>query len=281
MIKNIIGGIAVGIANVIPGVSGGTMMVLLGIFDKTMEAIPGVISPHNPKRKEHLIFLFQVLIGVAVGLIGFAKILEYLFNIAPTQTVYWFIGLIAFSIPVFIKSEMKDCRFSFLPFVLGMAIVLGLELLSPSGTVEYNPSFPPLSLSHLMMMIVIGFIGGFAMFLPGISGSMVLLIIGYYYLFKSYLAAVLSFELIVLIPLAFMAIGVALGIVFSAKVLSSALKRNKSATVSFLLGLIAASTVVLFMDTLSAAFDLGLIVSSIIAFIFGGAIVFILNRFVA
>ena len=39
MIKNIIGGIAVGIANVIPGVSGGTMMVILGIFNRMMDAI--------------------------------------------------------------------------------------------------------------------------------------------------------------------------------------------------------------------------------------------------
>lgn len=281
MIKNIIGGIAVGIANVIPGVSGGTMMVLLGIFDKMMEAIPGVIAPHNPKRKEHIIFLAQVLIGVAIGLIGFAKILEYLFNIAPTQTIYWFIGLIAFSIPVFVKSEMKGCRFRFWSFAVGMAIVIGLELLSPTSAIEYNPSFPAITAGHLLLMVFIGFIGGFAMFLPGISGSMVLLIIGYYYLFKSYLAAVLSFDLIVWIPLIFMAIGVALGIVFSAKVLSSALKRSKAATVSFLLGLIVASTIVLLMDTLTVAYDLNLIISSFAAFILGGAIVYILNRFVA
>ena len=38
MLRNIIGGIAVGIANIIPGVSGGTMMVILGIFQQAMEA---------------------------------------------------------------------------------------------------------------------------------------------------------------------------------------------------------------------------------------------------
>ena len=43
MIKNIIGGIAVGIANVIPGVSGGTMMVILGIFNRMMDAISGIL----------------------------------------------------------------------------------------------------------------------------------------------------------------------------------------------------------------------------------------------
>mgnify|MGYP002116878544 CR=1 FL=1 len=73
MIKNIIGGIAVGIANVIPGVSGGTMMVILGIFNRMMDAISGIFKKENPNRKEDIIFIFQVLVGAGVGIIGFAK----------------------------------------------------------------------------------------------------------------------------------------------------------------------------------------------------------------
>ena len=73
MIKNIIGGIAVGIANVIPGVSGGTMMVILGIFDHMMSAISGVFKVHNPDRKADILFLLQVLIGAAIGLVGFSS----------------------------------------------------------------------------------------------------------------------------------------------------------------------------------------------------------------
>ena len=44
MIKNLLGGMAIGIANIIPGVSGGTIIVLLGLFDKTMEAISNVFK---------------------------------------------------------------------------------------------------------------------------------------------------------------------------------------------------------------------------------------------
>ena len=60
MIKNIIGGIAIGIANVIPGVSGGTMMVILGIFNPMMDAISGIFKRENPNRKRDIIFIFQV-----------------------------------------------------------------------------------------------------------------------------------------------------------------------------------------------------------------------------
>ena len=89
MIKNLIGGIAVGIANVIPGVSGGTMMVILGIFNQVMESISGIFKPHNPNRKKDILFLLQVLLGAGIGLVGFAKVLEYLFAEFPTQTIFW------------------------------------------------------------------------------------------------------------------------------------------------------------------------------------------------
>ena len=146
MIKNIIGGIAVGIANVIPGVSGGTMMVILGIFNRMMDAISGIFKKENPNRKEDIIFIFQVLVGAGVGIIGFAKILEVLFEYYPTQTIYWFIGLIAFSIPLFLKGEMKGEKLVIIPFICGLAIIFGLEFLNPGeGKVVVNPDFPALS----------------------------------------------------------------------------------------------------------------------------------------
>ncbi|MBS5113229.1 MAG: DUF368 domain-containing protein [Coprobacillus cateniformis] len=277
MIKNLIGGIAVGIANVIPGVSGGTMMVILGIFNRMMEAISGVFQKDNDHRKEDILFLLQVLIGAAVGLIGFAKILEFLFNHYPTQTMYWFIGLIAFSIPLFLKGEMKGEKIKILPLICGLAIIFGLEFLNPGeGSVEVNPSFPTVTLILCLKMILVGIIGGATMLMPGVSGSMVLLIIGEYYLFKSYLANVTSFQLDVLIPLCFIGIGVILGIILSAKVCDFFIKRYKAGFLSFILGLIIASSLVLI--PFDASYDVMVVVSSLLALIFGGVIVLGLGK---
>ncbi len=179
MIKNIIGGIAVGIANVIPGVSGGTMMVILGIFNRMMDAISGIFKRENSNRKDDIIFIFQVLIGAAVGIVGFAKILEVLFNYYPTQTIYWFIGLIAFSIPLFLKGEMKGQRLAVIPFVCGLAIIFALEYFNPGeGKEVVNPEFPVLSVGLFIKMVIIGAVSGATMIMPGVSGSMVLLILG-------------------------------------------------------------------------------------------------------
>ena len=277
MIKNIIGGIAIGIANVIPGVSGGTMMVILGIFNRMMEAISGIFKRVTPNRKDDIIFIFQVLVGAAIGIVGFAKILEILFEYYPTQTIYWFIGLIAFSIPLFVKGEMKDEKLAIVPFICGLAIIFGLEFLNPGeGNTVVNPDFPPLSSGLFIKMVIIGAISGATMIMPGVSGSMVLLILGEYYLFKSYLAHVTSFSLDVIMPLGFMAIGIAFGIVVSAKLCQYFTRTHKAGFLSLILGLIIASSLVLIPFDVS--YDFNLILTSLLAALFGGIIVFGLSK---
>lgn len=277
MIKNIIGGIAIGIANVIPGVSGGTMMVILGIFNRMMEAIGGIFKRVNPNRKDDIIFIFQVLVGAAIGIVGFAKILEILFEYYPTQTIYWFIGLIAFSIPLFVKGEMKGEKLAIVPFICGLAIIFGLEFLNPGeGNTVVNPDFPPLSSGLFIKMVIIGAISGATMIMPGVSGSMVLLILGEYYLFKSYLAHVTSFSLDVIMPLGFMAIGIAFGIVVSAKLCQYFTRTHKAGFLSLILGLIIASSLVLIPFDVS--YDFNLILTSLLAALSGGIIVFGLSK---
>lgn len=277
MIKNLIGGIAVGIANVIPGVSGGTMMVILGIFNKMMDAISGVFKIHNKNRMSDIIFLMQVALGVLIGLVGFAKVLEYLFNYFPTQTMYWFVGLIALSIPLFLKGEMKGEKKSIVWLVLGMAVIFMLQFLNPgSENAIVNPEFPKVTVLLCIKMIFIGMIAGATMLMPGVSGSMVLLILGEYYLFKSYLANITSFSMSVLVPLGFMGVGIGLGILLSAKVCQFFLQRSKGQFLSFILGLIIASSLVLI--PLSAEYNLFVIVTSIAAFVLGGVIVIGLGK---
>lgn len=275
MLKNIVGGMAVGIANIIPGVSGGTMMVILGIFNRVNDAISGIFSKANAHRKEDILFLCQVLLGAAIGLVGFAKILSWCFEAFQTETMFWFMGLVFFSIPVFMKNEMKDEKISWGYIVAGMGLIFVIAYLAPDKTGEVNPLFPDLSVFYLVKNILIGIIAGATMLLPGVSGSMVLLILGEYYLFKSLVASVLSFQLNVLVPLFFMGIGILMGIVLAAKLIKYFMAHYKKATLSFILGLIVASTIVLFPIQ---SYDFMSIVTCLVAFGIGGLIVALIEK---
>ncbi|MBE6144057.1 MAG: DUF368 domain-containing protein [Firmicutes bacterium] len=251
MIKNLIGGILIGIANIIPGVSGGTIIVILGLFDKVMNSISTLfkIKVSFKERLKCLTFLMQIGIGLVIGLVGFAKVLEFLFVKFEMQTLFFFAGLIIASVPMLKKQEMDNSKIKPIYFILGILLIGIIAFLNPgeSGNIVKLETLlnTKLGLTYLLSLIGIGAISGATMIFPGISGSMVLLVIGKYHLFKGYVANLTTFELNILIPLVFIAIGVGLGIILSAKITSYLLKNFKQNTMSFIIGLIIMSSIII------------------------------------
>ena len=232
MIKNLISGCLVGIANIIPGVSGGTIIVLTGLFDKTMESISNLFNfKVSLKEKwKSILFLLQLALGVGIGLVCFAKVLEYLFVHFEVQTLLWFAGLIVFSIPVVKKGEIPNDKINFIYLILGMLLILLINYFGGGSEENIVPLSELLSknisIIYILILLLIGAIGGATMIFPGVSGSMVLLILGYYHLFKGYIANVTEFTLgidyftKILIPLGFIGIGILLGIGISSLILN-------------------------------------------------------------
>ena len=284
MIKNVVCGILVGIANIIPGVSGGTIIVILGLFDKLMDAISNVfkLKISFKERLENLWFIMQVLIGAAIGLIAFAKILNYLFVHFELQTIALFAGLILLSLPMLKKEEMDGKKINILFFILGILTIGIINYLSPGeegNIVTYeeliSKSLTPAFIGSLILM---GALAGATMIFPGVSGSMVLLVLGWYHMFKGYVAAVTTFDIKILIPLIFIALGIGLGIIFSAKLTSFLLKKHKINTMSFILGLIIMSAIVIF-PLKKELYTFGNIITSVITFILGGGLIILLEKF--
>lgn len=281
MIKNIFGGMMVGVANIIPGVSGGTIMVLLGLFDKTMQAISNVfrLKISMQERIKSFCFLLQVMIGVAIGLVVFSKILDFLFSHFEYQTLFLFAGLIIFSLPMLKKQEMENSKLSIPFFIIGLLIIAFLAYLSPEKKEVVVPLTElvnkNLDIVYIFILILMGAISGAAMLFPGISGSMVLLVLGYYYLYKSYVSNVTSLDPMVLIPLFFIAIGVAIGIIISAKITTYLLEKHRTKTMSLILGLVLMSGIIIIPKS---GYTLPITISSIICFIIGSVFIYFFSK---
>lgn len=298
------GGIAVGIANVIPGVSGGTMMAIMNIFDRTMNAISGITKKENKQRGKDIGFLLLVVLGAAIGILAFSRLLEWLFSVVPMPTVFWFVGLVALSIPVFKKTQMKGVSFHAGALLFGVAIVAALTVVKVIWFPEEPPvidpvtgeeiketwALPAFSAVNCILLLLAGAVSGFAMLLPGVSGSLVLMVIGLYetvwfayvnnatLLFKEFsLDTIIKF-----VPAGFFAIGVILGVVLSAKITAAAMAKNKRLTLNFLLGLVGASAIsIIFINVDKMTADVWMILGSVIAFALGGVIVWVLGNVTA
>lgn len=276
-LKPFFGGIAVGIANIIPGVSGGTMLVIFDLFENLTNAVSDIFKRKTDTRKQSFIYIMKVLIGAGIGLVGFAKILGYTLDHLEAETIFWFMGLILFSIPIVVKKEMKDQKFSLIAFLFGVAIIAILQYLNNKGITASTGS--ETGAFHYLTLVLLGIIGGATMIFPGISGSMVMLVLGKYDMIRGYVAKVTSLDISIYVKLAFLGIGVLLGIVLSSKILSSLLKKHKGKTISLILGFIIASALVLplNMDS-SIRFTTEKICGLIISFILGGIVIYYLDK---
>lgn len=175
MIKAILRGMVIGIANIIPGVSGGTMAVAMGIYDKMIHAATHLFSEFKKSMK----VLLPILIGAVIAIVVVARIIEFAFDKAPIQTNLFFIGLILGSLPMMAqKVKGNTIRIShIISFLIFFALVIAFALM---GEGEERAAELTINLIGALKLFGVGVVAAATMVIPGVSGSMMLMLMGYY-----------------------------------------------------------------------------------------------------
>lgn len=174
-IFDILKGMVMGIANIIPGVSGGTMAVSMGIYDKLIHSVTHLFS----EFKKSVRTLIPIVIGMGVGIVGLSFVIKFLFANFPIQTNLLFIGLIVGGLPmIYGKVKGQSIRAQHIvAFLVFFGIVVGMAAI---GEVDKAGKVLELNLVNILILFVIGIIAAATMVIPGVSGSMVLMLLGYY-----------------------------------------------------------------------------------------------------
>lgn len=224
-----------GIADAIPGVSGGTIALLLGIYEELIHTISSLnfeqilyLRKNGFKSFWSKInggFLFSLLLGIGVSLISFVKISAILLDKYPLFVWSFFLGLIIATVYVIYKL-IEKLNFRNILFVL--ISIMATLLLSSFSTVEINNI-------GLLYILFCGIIASSAMILPGISGSLILVILGVY----TFLINALN-NLDILIILAFI-LGAIIGLLGFSRVLKYLFNNYRNITYSIMLGLVIGS----------------------------------------
>ena len=309
---DIIRGAVIGIANIIPGVSGGTMMVTMGIYDKLLGSITGIFKQFKKSIKT----LFPYIIGMAVGIGVFAFLLTKVLLVkAPLPTAFAFIGLIVGGVPVLVKKAIQagnknsmegaeaegtaqnvsdknsngsnvtgkspNMLLCILVFALFFGLIIGMQFMGEGADRVVTPS-----VLNAVILLVMGVLAAAAMVIPGVSGSLLLLALGYYNVITGaltdFISAVFDLDIatawdkfLVLFPFG---LGVLLGIFFVAKLIEWLLKKHERLTYCGILGLVCASPVPVFLNALGGAIGVGAIIGSILTFAAGFAVAHKMGR---
>ena len=170
-------GLAIGTAAIIPGISGGTIAFMLGIYDQIIDAIVSI----RRHTKQSLQVLLPVGIGVivAIGLLSYPMGLALMY--APFPTVTLFAGFIIGSLPQLRKDLPRTFNAKSLVFLVVPAIVaMLLGVFSVIGELDATSVLTGDAFLPKLSLLVVGLLGVSAFVVPGISGSMLLLSIGFY-----------------------------------------------------------------------------------------------------
>ena len=227
-------GFSMGFADLIPGVSSGTIAFLYGIYQELLYSIrvmtgivPKLILTGNFAQAWKLIpfgFLIPLGTGMVLAVFGMVQVVSYLLDSQAIFTWSVFFGLVLGSAFVIRKRiEKWNARRAAL---LAVGFVLTL----------FTVNLPQIeTASSPLIALGTGAIASVAMILPGISGSLIMVLLGQY---QHIIDAVSSFDVF---TLGLFALGIALGLAAFARLLSWLMHRHHSAVIATLIGIMLGS----------------------------------------
>lgn len=241
-------GFIIGIAFIIPGVSGGTMAIYLGVYDKLIYSITHIFK----EFKKSIVFLFPLFIGLFLSIVLLAKLLGWLISLNSVITLSFFIGLLLGGIPSLyekIKNSHKGIS-SIISFSVSFIIVIFLLIGKMFNDTSVFNSFD-FSVGIYLLIFVLGLLSASTMIIPGVSGSALLITLGFYTAIVTDVIgnifdfSLLGYNLQVLIPFG---LGAVVGVFLISKGIEISLKKFFVQTYSAIIGFIISSSIVIFFE---------------------------------
>ena len=242
---DVLRGVAMGVAFIIPGFSGGSIAAILGIYEKLIGAIADIFKDF----KKSILTLLPYGIGMVLGVLALLYPLRWALASYPIPTVSLFVGLTLGGLSTVTDKLDKRVKPSgIIACVIPLLLALSLSFLPARADV----SLVELTLPEYGILFLVGLLGSSALVIPGISGSMLLLILGYY----NPIIALITDHILLgkdvvasILPLIAVALGIATGFILISKIMKRLLVSHPIATYFAILGFILGSVPTVYIST--------------------------------
>ena len=243
MFKEGMNGFCMALADSVPGVSGGTVAFIMGFYDRFIGSIHDLAFGKMKEKKAAIVYLAKLGVGWIIGMVMAVIVLSALFESHIYTVSSLFIGFITGAIPLIVKEEkesMKEVSKGILFCLIGIMLVVGITWANGSvgGALMDLGEF---SIGAAIKLFFIGMIAISAMFLPGISGSTLLLIFGAYIPVITAIKGILSLDFSYIPNMMFFGCGVLAGTVTVVKAIKICLENYRTQTVYMILGMMIGS----------------------------------------
>lgn len=278
LIRDLLRGVVVGVANIIPGVSGGTLLVSMGVYPEVIGAVTGFFG----HWKKSVRLLLPYALGMALGVAVLSFAVEMLFARYPLQTACLFTGLIFGGLPLILKKTAGRPR---LAECLAAACAFGLVIWMQSWGAG-GGRVPDVRSGSAVILFFLGIIGAATMVIPGVSGSMVLMALGYYTpllgQIHQFFAALICLDVRTMASslgiLAPFGLGIAAGVFLTAGLIAYLLSHWERMTYFVILGLLLASPAAVFHGIGAGEAGIGAVLPGALLFFLGVFSAWLFNK---
>ena len=258
--RKLVAGLAIGAGAAIPGVSGAAIAVIFHVY----EDIIGAVNNFRKKFGWAIKVLIPILLGIVIAVGICIVVFSYAFEYMMFVLICVFAGFLIGSFPG-ITDEVKGEKITkknalligagaLFVIILGVLnIVVGLNGFSVDNL--FNPQ--PVWWLYLLL-IPVGAVAAVALTVPGLSGSLILLILGFYRPLvdnaKDWASELIkhgdfSHTGALFGVLGCFAVGCLIGVVLVSKIMNVLLKKCRKETFFVIIGFIGGSILVLFANS--------------------------------
>lgn len=236
---NLACGAAIGVGIIIPGVSGGTIAVILKIYDRLIDALGNL----RKNFKANILFILNILLGAAIGFAAMYFPLKWALEHAPFPTCMLFAGLMLGSLPQVFKDGLKSGfkKISLLSVIIPFAAVIGIcfiNIFVSAGNADLSAN---MTVGGYFAVAGVAVLASCALVIPGVSGSMLLMILGYYAPVLGLISGIFTDFAHSALVLAIFAAGLVIGFFTIAKLMKWFLSRFPRGTHWAIAGFVAGS----------------------------------------
>lgn len=210
-------GFIIGFFMMIPGLSGGSLAIMLGIYEELLMATA------NLRKKEHLFFIFLVVLGGGFGILAVSMLLSFIKGNKYFSFIV--VGIVVATILPYVKKlKLQNILF----FLLGIVIAIVLSFI-PQIEINY------MNFSSILFLIAIEFLLAIGLILPGISFSYLLTTFN---LFDRIIEAIKTMDILFLL---IFGLTLVFWIIITAKSLSYVFQKYPKRADAFILGFLVFS----------------------------------------
>ena len=257
--RRLVAGLAIGAGAAIPGVSGAAIAVIFHVYEDIINAVNNFRKKFGWAITVLIPILIGIMIAVIVCIIVFSLAFEYLMFVL----ICVFAGFLLGSFPG-ITDEVKGTKLNKKYIILiaaGALFVIALGVLNVivglNGFTVESLFLDPIPWWLYLVLIPVGAVAAVALTVPGLSGSLILLILGFYRPLvdnvKHWAGELLRGNFAHTGPLfgvlGCFAVGCLIGVVVVSKIMNILLKKWRLETFFAIIGFIAGSIFVLFFNS--------------------------------